>query len=329
MTGTADLTLQEPTLPGHAVDACRDAIVRHSRSFTLASRLLPGRVRHEAWVLYAWCRRADDAIDGVPVGQQGEALTRLRAELDAVYEDGAAPADPTLAAFQVVVRRRRIPRAYADALLDGMAMDAGGQRYETMADLLRYCYRVAGTVGLMMCHTMGLRRSDALVHAVHLGMAMQLTNICRDVAEDWRLGRLYLPADRLARAQIGWLAGHRPQGALPEEARGPLAKVVGELLDEADAYYRSGDRGLRALSWRCAFAVATARAVYADIGRVLRRRGCDVMAGRARVSAPRKVWLVVRTLTHRLLAAPRHLLEHLRAGRTPRPPDRAFKPLHW
>jgi 15-cis-phytoene synthase len=316
-------------LPAPSVDACREVIERHSRSFTLASRLLPPGVRGEAWVIYAWCRRADDAIDGAAPAAQAQALAGLRAELDRVYADEPIEGDETLAAFQHVVRRRAIPRAYPEALLDGMDMDARGFRYESMGDLLRYAHRVAGTVGLMMCHVMGVRREDALVRAAHLGMAMQLTNICRDVAEDWAMGRLYLPADRLARAGIGWLAGMRPGGALPKDVREPLSRVVRELLEEADAYYRSGDRGLSALSWRCGLAVRTARAVYADIGRLLRQRGCDVTAGRASVSGPRKLWLVVRSLGRAITAAPGHLWSRLRRRGLPRLPTATFEPFEW
>jgi 15-cis-phytoene synthase len=316
-------------LPALSVDACREVIERHSRSFTLASRLLPPGARDEAWVIYAWCRRADDAIDGAAPAAQAPALAGLRAELDRVYADEPIAGDETLAAFQHVVRRRAIPRAYPEALLDGMDMDARAFRYESMGDLLRYAHRVAGTVGLMMCHVMGVRRNDALARAAHLGMAMQLTNICRDVADDWAMGRLYLPADRLARAGIGWLAGMRPGGPLPTSVREPLSMVVRELLEEADAYYRSGDGGLSALSWRCGLAVRTARSVYADIGRVLRQRGCDVTAGRASVSGPRKVWLTVGSLGRMLLAAPRHLWAVLRRKAVPRLPTATFEPLEW
>jgi 15-cis-phytoene synthase len=321
------LQADEVALAPTAVRTCRDVIVRHSRSFALASRLLPGRVRDEAWVVYAWCRRADDAIDAAPPEAQQAALVRLREELAAVYDGGQQTGDPTLAAFQSVVRLRRLPRAYPEALLDGMAMDVRGQRYETIADLLRYAYRVAGTVGLMMCHVMGVQRDHALVHATHLGIAMQLTNICRDVAEDWRLGRLYLPAELLARSGIGWLAGIRPKGELPQEARAPLAQVVTHLLELADAHYRSGKRGLPELSWRCALAVGTAGAVYGDIGRVLEQRGCDVTAGRAHVSTPRKLWLTARTALWMTARAPAYLWRRLWHRRAPRIPERVFRPL--
>jgi len=297
MTSTA-LTLFAPAPLAHA----RAIIAHHSKSFALASKLLPERVRDEAVVLYAWCRHVDDAVDCVSGPEQSRALDRLRAELDAVYA-ASTPSDPLLAALQVIFRERGVPRLYADELLLGMQMDVEGTRYATTQQLLVYCYRVAGTVGLMMCHAMGVRRPEALLHAAHLGMAMQLTNIARDVAEDWARGRLYLPDELLARHDLGELHGElgRP---LPDRAGPALAAATTELLARADRYYRSGDAGLRELPPRCALAVRAARLIYADIGRELRARACDPFAGRAIVSTARKSWLVLRAAGRTLWALP-------------------------
>ncbi len=275
-----------------AVSACRRAIARGSKSFSLASRLLPARVRDDAVVVYAFCRRADDAVDESAAGDGERALAALWRDVDAVW-DGPTPTDPVLAAFRDVATRRRIPRRYPRALIEGFAMDVRGARYDTLSDVLAYAYRVAGSVGLMMCHVMGVFDEEALVPAAHMGIAMQLTNICRDVAEDWARGRLYLPADRLAargapdvRAALG--------APLPAGARAPIADVIRELLVEAERYYRSGDRGLGALSPRCRVAVDAARRIYAQIGAEIARRGCDPLAGRAVVGARAKLGLATR-----------------------------------
>ncbi|MFW5876629.1 MAG: phytoene/squalene synthase family protein [Myxococcota bacterium] len=313
-----------PVAPSEdAVVSSRRAIEAHSKSFALASRLLPPVVREDAWVVYAWCRRVDDAIDECPAGERAEALDRLRAELNEAYGDTPS-ADPVLAGFQAVVRRRNIPRAYPEDLLAGMAMDVAGARYERLSDLRTYCYRVAGTVGLMMCHIMGVRRDEALVRAAHLGMAMQMTNLCRDVAEDWEQGRLYLPADWLTEEGAGWLTSVRPGDALPARARRPVARVVARVLDEADALYRSGDRGLSDLSWRCALAVRTARAVYSDIGKVLRARGCDVTGGRATVPRWRKLARALQSLARAAMECPARVYLHLTGHPRPRPPTRTL-----
>lgn len=276
----------------HAIS--RRIIAVHSKSFALASRLLPARTRDRAVVVYAWCRRADDAVDRADARSESSsaALVTLRDELDAVYGNGAL-ADPILSAFRDVTKSCRIPKRYPEELLEGLAMDVAGTHYEALARLLHYCYRVAGTVGLMMCHVMGVREDAATRNAVHLGVAMQLTNICRDVLEDWQRARLYLPADCLARhgcAHLHDMLG----GPFPRAARTPVSRVIAELLDLADDYYRSGDAGIPALSWRCGVAVRTARSVYAAIGDRIRARGCDVLAGRAWVSGPSKLVLAGR-----------------------------------
>ena len=190
-----------------AVEHCRRLISYHSKSFALAARLLPWASRRRALVVYAWCRRNDDAIDRTGPEDQQATLVRLRRELDAVYDDNET-GDIVLDAFAAVVLGQHIPRHYPEELLAGMEMDARWRRYGSLSELLEYCYRVAGTVGLMMCHAMGVRDSHALQHAAHLGIAMQLTNICRDVLEDWHLGRIYLPFDLLGTVGLEWLPDH-------------------------------------------------------------------------------------------------------------------------
>jgi phytoene synthase len=279
---------------GPAQHAARAVIAHHSKSFALASRLLPAGVRDDAVVLYAYCRRADDAVDEAPPLQAATALRALRRELDTLYR-GEAQREPLLAALQQVITARGIPRKYLDDLLDGMAMDVDGVRYERQEQLLLYCYRVAGTVGLMMCHVMGVRDEAALCHAKDLGIAMQLTNIARDVREDWGRGRLYLPDALLAphgAARLREALG----SPLPDTAAAPLSATTRELLDLAEDYYASGDAGLRYLPFRCALAVYTARLVYSAIGTVLRRRGCDPREPRAVVPRARKLLLALRAL---------------------------------
>jgi phytoene synthase len=281
----------------------RASIEHHSKSFALASRLLPAKVNHDAVVLYAYCRRADDAIDLSPRGEQLTQLDTLRAELDAVYA-GVPQTDPLLHAFQSVVNDCSVPRAYLDELLAGMEMDAQRVRYESMTDLLHYAYRVAGTVGLMMCHVMGVRRSQGLRHAAHLGIAMQLTNIARDVQEDWARGRLYLPQELLV--QCG-APGLNPDfdGPLPESAARGIARATEALLIHAEAYYRSGDAGLGYLSPRCALAIRAARLVYSAISDRIHAQHCDPFAPRAVVSRARKLSLVAYAVWRTLLDLPR------------------------
>jgi phytoene synthase len=269
----------------------RGILRRHARSFSWAARLMPARPRAHATLLYAWCRRCDDAVDLASDPDAARAaVRRLRDELAAVCGDEPL-GDPVLAGLREVLRANGIPRRYADELLDGMETDIGRVRYANVAALTVYCYRVAGTVGIMMAHIMGVRDGAALGHATDLGIAMQLTNICRDVAEDEGRDRVYLPTELLG------------EGTAP---------AVAALLRLAERHYRSGDEGLSALPAACAGAVRAARLIYAEIGAVIARRGFDVRRGRAVVSPWRKLWLALRAVVEvaatRVAGAPRRLL---------------------
>lgn len=285
-----------------SVSGARAVLAQHSKSFALASRLLPRRCRGDVAVLYAYCRRADDAVDEAPPAERRERVEALFAELASVYA-GTPQTSELLVEFQDVVRRHGIPEAYPRALLEGMRSDLGPVRIAREGELLLYAHRVAGVVGLMLCHVFALSDRRALVNADHLGIAMQLTNICRDVLEDFRRDRVYLPAELLCTAGVPLLA---PPCGEVTHARAALAVAVRSLLALADRYYASGDAGLAALPFRVALAVRAARLIYAAIGGELARRDYDVTAGRAIVPLWRKltlVWLaLVLEITARLRA---------------------------
>lgn len=272
-----------------APDACRALLEQHSKSFSLAARLLSKAHADAVAALYAWCRRADDAVD-VPGGEApAVALARLERELDSVYA-GHPQSDPVLSAFQHVVGGYSIPEDYPRDLLRGLAMDVSGVRFPTFDALLHYCFNVAGSVGLMSCHVFGLTDASALRHAAHLGIAMQLTNVSRDVLEDSRNGRWYLPELTLS---------------VTEPASRPaLRSTLAKLLDVAEQYYLSADRGLRALPWRAALAVRAARFLYAAIGERIRQSGYDVLRGRTVVPRSQKLVLVARAVVLALLELP-------------------------
>jgi 15-cis-phytoene synthase len=270
------------------IETCRAVLERHSKSFALATRLLSRDEGDDIAALYAWCRRADDAIDVPGVEAPAVALARLERELDCLYA-GEEQRESVLSAFQRVVQKKRIPEEYPRALLRGLAMDVANVRYATLEELLHYCFNVAGTVGLMSCHVFGLTDARALERAAHLGIAMQLTNVSRDVLEDSRNGRVYLPERLLSTRRAGSRA-----------IRGALAK----LFDVAEQYYRSADRGIRALPWRAALAVRIARLVYSAIGRRIRANGYDVLRGRTVVTRVRKLVLVGCALGMALLELP-------------------------
>ena len=268
------------------LEACRELMRGGSKSFFAASKLLPARLRPPAIALYAYCRLADDAID---LGHDPKlAMQDLQQRLDEIYEGrpGTMDADRALAH---VVHRYGVPRGLLDALLDGFLWDTQDRHYETLADVEAYGARVAGTVGAMMSIIMGASTDTAIARACEMGVAMQLTNIARDVGEDARNGRLYLP--RAWFREIGmdadaWLANP------VFDAR--IAGFTQRLLLRADVLYRRGEFGLAELPWDCRPAIQAARLVYAEIGKQLEREGLNSIDRRTVVSTSRKLVLIAR-----------------------------------
>ena len=266
---------------------CRALLANGSRTFLAASFLLPRAVRDPACALYAFCRVADDAIDTAPVGEIDHALAALRRSLDRVYDGD--PVGAIERAFAAVVRRHAIPRLLPESLLEGFAWDVAARRYESMADLHDYAARVAGTVGAMMALVMGARSPAALARACDLGVAMQLSNIARDVGEDARLGRVYLPLSWLREAGIdvdAFVAAPR------HDAR--LGRVVARVLAHAQALYARVGAGVAELPVGCRIGINAARFLYAEIGREVGRRDGNSIDTRAVVPPWRKAALLAR-----------------------------------
>jgi phytoene synthase len=263
--------------------ACRALLCGGSRSFFAASLLLPKRVRAPATALYAFCRVADDAID---LGDDpAAALQSLKARLDAAYAGMPEP-NPVDRAFAATVKTFSIPKTLPAALIEGLAWDAAGRRYATYAELLDYAARVAGAVGVMMAVVMGVRDSTSLARAADLGVAMQLSNIARDVGEDARAGRVFLPLDWLREAGID------PPALLKAPAFTPaLGGVVRRLLNEADTLYARAEAGIARLPLDCRLGIAAARRIYAAIGTEVAQAGYDSVSQRARVAGRRKIAL--------------------------------------
>ncbi|WP_209443148.1 phytoene/squalene synthase family protein [Falsiroseomonas frigidaquae] len=266
--------------------ACRAMLAGGSKSFRAAALLLPSRIAEPAAALYAFCRVADDAIDEAP--DAAAALPPLQRRLDAIYAGRPQP-HPADRAFAVVARDFAIPQVLPAALLEGFAWDAEGRRYADLAALEAYAARVAATVGAMMTLLMGVRCPAALARACDLGVAMQLTNIARDVGEDARNGRLYLPLDWMAQEGVS------AQAFLARPAFTPaLGRVVQRLLDAADLLYARAEDGFARLPWDCRAGIGAARHVYAGIGRAVERQGHDSVSRRATVPNRRKALLMAR-----------------------------------
>ena len=266
------------------MEICRAAIRTGSLSFHAASKLLPAYVRDPALVLYAFCRLADDAVDE---GQDPTAaVLHLQDRLDSAY--AGTPHDaPIDRAFARMIERHQMPRALPDALLEGLAWDAEGRRFDTLSGVLDYSARVAAVVGAMMCVLMGVRDKHRLARACDLGLAMQLTNIARDVGEDARRGRIYLPLDWFAEARIDPDAFTRCPAAVPE-----IRTMTARLLREADRLYQRAEPGISALPLSCRPGIFAARTIYGGIGGVIRVQGCDSITQRAVTSRAQKLrWI--------------------------------------
>ena len=271
--------------------ACEAAIRERSRSFYAASRLLPRSVRDAAVATYAFCRAADDAVDDpghAAAVRARHADTRRR--LDAIYH-GEVVDTASGRAFARVVAAAGIPRDEPEALLHGMAQDLGCVRVPDEDALLLYCYRAAGVVGRMMSRIMGRSDPEALVRATHLGVAMQLTNIARDVGEDAGRDRVYLPATWLAQA------GGSPADVLAARPTAPIRRVTLKVLDCAEAYYGSGIAGIALLPARCRPAILSAALLYRAIGRRVAAHDGDGVTSRARVGGMAKAGLIVLAVT--------------------------------
>lgn len=268
------------------LEHCRNVIRTGSLSFHAASKLLPATVRDPALALYAFCRLADDEVD--EGGDKGRAVLHLRDRLDLAY--AGTPLDaPEDRAFAAIVAEFDMPRALPEALLEGLAWDAVERRYATLSDVRRYSARVASAVGAMMCVLMRVRDGDALARACDLGVAMQLTNIARDVGEDARAGRIYLPTDWLEAAGIDVQDFFSNPTSSPE-----IKRMVRRLLAEAQRLYIRSEAGIGRLPREARLGIFAARYIYAGIGSAVRRNAYDSVTLRGRTSKATKAALMAK-----------------------------------
>lgn len=263
---------------------CRHLLRNGSHSFFAASLLLPTEYRQPITALYAFCRIADDAVDLAEDPRAG--LQSLQQRLLQIY--AGEPIDsPVDRAFSRVVRDHEIPYALPAALLEGFEWDVTGSRYATLSDTLAYSARVAGTVGVMMAMLMGVRNAEVLSRACDLGVAMQLTNIARDVGEDAHAGRVYLP-DELLQANGVDIESWRGEPVFCEG----IKDTVRELLEIADTLYARAAWGISQLPVSVRPGIFAASSIYAEIGREIERRQYDSVNQRAVVRLSRKVRLL-------------------------------------
>ena len=279
------------TQHGHA------SIKKGSKSFALASRVLPPSLRDDASMLYAWCRYCDDVIDGQEMGHgqiadykigQSERLETLREETAKALA-GEPMDNPVFAGLARVVETHEIDHKHPFDLLKGFEMDAEDRVYETVDDILDYSYHVAGVVGVMMANIMGVRDAQTLDRASDLGLAFQLTNIARDIIDDAKADRVFVPKELLVKHGAPTNAAE-----LAKRENWPAAHAAAcEQLEIAEQYYASAKVGIKELDFRCAWAISAALKVYREIGENLRKGGPEAWEQRVGASKGRKMALAL------------------------------------
>jgi phytoene synthase len=286
--------MSDPVSLSASREACRALTRHHAKTFYFASHVLPARKRNDAYAIYAFCRHVDDQVDLAP-----DETARLRALADlshllhAAYLPGAATETfarslPWLRAFRETIQRRAVPAEYFEDLLKGVEMDRGRVRVQTWEELELYCYRVASVVGLIMIHVLTEPSPGLLKPARDLGTAMQLTNILRDIAEDWQRDRLYLPAEELEK--FGLTAEDIAQRRTGDSFRAMMRFQIGR----ARAYYSYAEPGIAALpADGSRFSAGLMSTIYGAILDEIERADYQVFEGRVRVSFGRKVWLML------------------------------------
>ncbi|KRA79407.1 phytoene/squalene synthase family protein [Altererythrobacter sp. Root672] len=281
------------------VDEARASIAKGSKSFALASRLFDRPTREKAWLLYAWCRRCDDIADGQEFGwrtndeELAEHYIQALRILTRRALDGQPTADPAFDAFGQVALEARLTEQMANDVIAGFELDAEGWRPRTEGDLMRYCYHVAGAVGVMMANVMGVPDDDEsmLDRACDLGLAFQLANIARDMSEDDAAGRCYLPVEWLVEADIP------PGEHMKPKHREELVVLVSRLVDLAEQHETAARFGAAQLPFRQRWAVLSAANIYLAIARKVRARGVKAWDHRVTVSLLEKLGAVFRALS--------------------------------
>lgn len=257
------------------------------RSFYIASRLMGQPYRKRATILYAFCRHLDDLVDEEP----NKVIAKAKIEQLKTMLIRGNSTDSTVLRLIKLIKSIDVPMVVVNTLISGIESDLAMSQIQSEAELLQYAYQVAGTVGLMMSHVLDVKDKAALPFAIDLGIAMQLTNIARDVNADARLGRVYIPAS--------WLHNSTPQSITnpsPSEIA-VLIQATQRILTLAESYYQSGKQGLCYLPLKSRFSITVAALIYSEIGHVIRRQGFCSLKRRAVVGTALKLKCVIQGIS--------------------------------
>lgn len=269
---------------------CRQTTRTHAKSFYFCSQFLKAEKRNAIYAVYALCRHVDDEVDEAEIRSAEEAakaVARWREELDAVYK-GGNPSSPVLIAWQDMLKSYRIKQELPLELMRCVLMDTHINRYETFDELYVYCYRVASVVGLMSSEIFGYTEPKTLDYAEALGIAMQLTNILRDVGEDARMGRIYLPQEDLRRFN------YTEEMLMRGEVNESFTALMKFEIERARSYYKEAEKGIPLLERDARFTVLLASRIYGGILSEIEKQNYDVFTKRAHTTLFQKLRSVPR-----------------------------------
>lgn len=254
---------------------------KHAKTFYFTSHLLPKERRKAAFSVYAICRISDDTVDNP--AESLASLESIEKKIKAAYSN-APLEDGILVAFKQTITKYRIPKQYFDELIDGMYMDVEKNRYKNFDELYTYCYKVAGIIGLIMLYILGYNNPEAKTYAVKLGIAMQLTNILRDIKEDYQRGRIYVPQDEMK--QFGVSEETIAEGKISDQ----FIHLLKFQIKRADSYYSNARQGLKLINNAPSRLVVCMMAyMYEAILRKIEENSFDVFSKRAYVSNLKKI----------------------------------------
>lgn len=265
---------------------CQEIIKHHSKTFNLASSLLDVDRRSAITSLYGFCRITDDIIDK-DLDEGEKILDNWQKD---VHSNRLDITDPVLFSWLYTRQKYKIPVEYMDQLIKGVRMDTLKFRYNTFEELIEYCYYVASTVGLMSMHVIGFTNKKAIRYAIQMGVALQLTNIIRDIGEDFRMGRIYLPQEELD--QFGVTEEHFKKGIIDAK----WTDLMAFQITRARLFYKESWQGLSFLESKGKWSIAAAASMYREILKIVERNNYDNLNHRAFVSKKRKLYLLSKLL---------------------------------
>lgn len=260
---------------------------KHAKTFYFASRFLPKEKRLASFAVYAVCRISDDAVD-IEKESKISALENIKYAIDAAYGNQELN-DEIIIAFRYIIKKYNIPKIYFEELLSGMRMDLEKARYTNFQELRDYCYKVAGVVGLIMLKIFDYDNESALDFAADLGIAMQLTNILRDIKEDYTRGRIYLPLDEMQAFNVS--EDSLNISKIDENFKGLLEFQI----RRARQYYLNSEYGIKLINdKKCRFVAMAMKNMYAAILDAIEKNNYDVYSFRAHVNNKKKIMMAIR-----------------------------------